>query len=241
MMNSSWIPGNQAALSFTFDDARATQLSHGVPLLNNYGIKSTFYVMPHNVEKNPQAWQQVLSDGHEIGNHTLTHPCSGNFSYSRSNPLENFSLAQMEDEVLGANSAIQNMLGVTPQTFAYPCGQTFVGRGKNLRSYVPFIAKNFVAGRATSGSGNVPGIFDVHRLHAVGIDRAEFANLKNHIDEAREKKLWLIFYGHEIGDEERRGISLQLLEEVCRYAISFEDLWIDTVESIARLFLRDAG
>jgi len=237
---NSWPLGKTAALSFTFDDARATQLSQGVPLLNKYGIKSTFYVLPQKMQDAVDLWKQVIVDGHEIGNHTISHPCSGNFSYSRNNPLEDFSLAQMEAEISGANRAIEEMLGITPQTFAYPCGQAFVGRGKEARSYVPLIAEHFIAGRATLRSVNVPQICDMYRLHAVGIDRAEFEELKVFIDEARANKLWLIFYGHEIGDEAHRGISLRALEEVCRYATSFDDLWIDTVASVARHFQRDA-
>lgn len=48
----------------------------------------------------------------------------------------------MEDEILRANTYIETKLGVTPRTFAYPCGQTTIGRRENAQSYVPVIAKH---------------------------------------------------------------------------------------------------
>ena len=53
----------------------------------------------------------------------------------------------MAEQLDGANEQIRRMLGVTPKTFAYPCGQKFVGRGLDVRSYVPLVADRFLAGR----------------------------------------------------------------------------------------------
>src|SRR5690606_38192340 len=106
------------------------------------------YVTPSAIERRLDGWKRAVDEGHEIGNHTLTHPCSGNFSFSRNNALESYTLEQMERELLGANEVIERMLGFAPRTFAYPCGQTFVGRGEHHRSYVPLIARHFLAGRA---------------------------------------------------------------------------------------------
>lgn len=233
MEAQTWLSGKQAALSFTFDDARQSQLANAIPCLNEYDIKATFYVLQKNVEKNVAGWQSAVQQGHEIGNHTVTHPCSGNFSHSRHRALEHFSWPQMEDEIIEANQLIEETLGVLPQTFAYPCGNSFVGRGRNLQSYVPLIAQYFKAGRATLNSSNVKGICDAYHLHAVGIDRAEPANLKLLIDQARANNDWLIFYGHELGDDDGRGLATDALDEVCRYARQFDDLWIDTVAAIA--------
>jgi hypothetical protein len=47
------------------------------------------------------------------------------------------------DELLAANETLEELLGVRPRTFAYPCGQRFVGAGENTRSYVPVVARHF--------------------------------------------------------------------------------------------------
>jgi len=41
------------------DDARASQVISGVPLLNKYGVKATFYVNPANVERELSAWKKA--------------------------------------------------------------------------------------------------------------------------------------------------------------------------------------
>ena len=123
----AWPDGKRAAVSLSFDDARASQVDTGTALLNRYGIKATFYVVPAAVEHRLPGWQQAVADGHEIGNHSLVHPCSGNFAWSRSKALEDYSLKKMRDELTEANQQVHALLGVRPKVFAYPCGQTFVG------------------------------------------------------------------------------------------------------------------
>ncbi len=69
---------------------------------------------------------------------------------------------RMAEEIDGANDQTQKLLGVKPKTFAYPCGQKFVGRGLDVQSYVPLIAERFVVGRGyLSESSNDPTIVDL--------------------------------------------------------------------------------
>src|SRR4030043_1269646 len=42
----AWPEGKQMALSLTFDDARLSQPDKGIPLLEKYGVKATFYISP---------------------------------------------------------------------------------------------------------------------------------------------------------------------------------------------------
>ncbi len=41
-----WPEGKRVALSLTFDDARVSQAQVGIPLLDRYSVKATFYVSP---------------------------------------------------------------------------------------------------------------------------------------------------------------------------------------------------
>lgn len=58
---------------------------------------------------------------HEIGNHSLNHPCTGNFPWSRQKAIENYSLKKMRNELITANNEIKELLGVESEVFAYPC------------------------------------------------------------------------------------------------------------------------
>jgi hypothetical protein len=170
----AWPNGKRVAVSLSFDDARPSQLDVAFPLLEKCGAKATFYVCPYNFEVRAAEWRRVKAAGHEIGNHTVSHPCSGNFDFCRSNALENYTLKDIEKEMLECNRRVEAVCGCVPATFAYPCGNTFVGRGKKLHSYIPVVAKHFLAGRLSSRmaqcSNHVrPRPAKRHRLGPVGV------------------------------------------------------------------------
>ena len=102
----SWPNSKRVAVSLSFDDARASQVEGGTALLDRYGVKATFYVVPSAVEKKLDGWKQAVRGGHEIGNHSLNHPCSGNFAWSRAKALEDYTTDQMRRELTDANRRI---------------------------------------------------------------------------------------------------------------------------------------
>jgi peptidoglycan/xylan/chitin deacetylase (PgdA/CDA1 family) len=228
-----WPDGYRAALSLTFDDARVSQADVGLPVLDAHNAKATFYVSFGNLERRLDVWKKAIENGHEIGNHTISHPCSGNFAFAAKNALEEYTLARMEEELLGANAKIEALLDVTPSTFAYPCGQTFVGRGENLQSYVPLVAKHFRAGRAfRSESANVPGFCDLAHLHGVDGDNQSADELLVWVEKALSNGEWLILCGHEVGAPAPHVFCERALARLCEYARE-NDIWLDTVATIA--------
>jgi len=231
-----WPNGKRAAISITFDDARLSQVDRGLPMLDGYGIKATFYVVPSGVEQRLAGWKKAAANGHEIGNHTLRHPCSGNFSWSGEKALENYSLQAMRLELDQASAAIERLLGVKPTTFAYPCGQKFVGRGMSVKSYVPLVAERFIVGRgAYDEVGNDPNFCDLAQATGVSLDGLSFDQARQLIDKAVAEGRWLIFFGHEIGPAGHQTVTTSTLESVCRYAQDpANGLWIDTVETIGK-------
>ncbi len=66
----AWPEGKHAAVSLSFDDARESQVISGTPLLDQYGVKATFYVVPSTMEKQLDGWKKAVTNGHEIG---ITH------------------------------------------------------------------------------------------------------------------------------------------------------------------------
>src|SRR5437016_1452750 len=101
MPSFTWPGGARAAVSLSFDDARPSQAERGIPLLDRLGMRATFFVSPERV-LDPAPWKRAAQAGHEIGNHSMTHPCSGNFPWSRDNALEDYTLERMEKELLDA-------------------------------------------------------------------------------------------------------------------------------------------
>ena len=85
---SSGPTGERAAVSLSFDDARPSQVDTGLPLFRKQGVKVTFCLVPGNAEKRLDVWKQAAAEGHEIANHSLTHPCTGNYAFSQHRPGE---------------------------------------------------------------------------------------------------------------------------------------------------------
>jgi len=234
-----WPEGRHAAVCLTFDDARPSQVDVGVPLFNEYGVRATFYVTPSSVPQRLDAWKAAMAAGHEIGNHTMRHPCTGNFTWSREKALEDYTLAQMATELDRANAEIHRLLGVHAVTFAYPCGQKFVGRGENTHSYVPVVAERFIAGRGWRDEGaNDPAFCDPAQLMCLELDGLTFEQLKVLVDSAAQKNSWLVLCGHEIGAGGYQTTRTDTLRAFCEYAKDPQNgLWVDTVANVTRYVL----
>ena len=236
MTNSNsfqWPLSKKAAVSLTFDDARLSQIDVGIPLLNQFGVKGTFFVSPADMLKRLDGWRAAVQAGHEVGNHTVKHPCTCNFSWSIQNALEDYTLDQMAAEIDEANSKIEKHLGIRPQSFAYPCGQTFVGRGVNTRSYVPLVAERFLVGRGfMSETSNDPIRCDLAQAMASGLDNKPLADLQREIERVKASGCWLILAGHEMGKAESQSVAETVLTPLCRYLTESADLWVDTTANI---------
>jgi len=227
----SWPNGAKAAVSISFDDARASQVDRGLEVLDFYGFKATFFVQPGNMKGKLEEWRKATAEGHEMGNHTVSHPCSANFPWARENALEDWTLERMEAELLEANRLVKEALGVVPRTFGYPCGQTFVGRGAGVRSYVPLVAKHFLAGRAfLSEYLNDPAVCDPAQLGAAALDGLSSGDAITMVDEAKRTGAWVIFCGHDVGDKGFQVTKVPTLEKFCEWLRApSSGAWVTTV------------
>ena len=230
-----WPEGIKMGLSLTFDDARLSQADNGIPLLDRYNVKATFYVSPPAFSMRLDAWKKSVASGHEIGNHSLVHPCSGNFTFSRERALEDYTLERMHAELDSASRLIKELVGINPVSFAYPCGQTFIGRGINTRSYVPVVASLFQTGRGWPGEApNDPAFCDLAQLTGMKLDGQTFEEIRVLIERAKSSGHWLVLAGHEMGGEGNLVSCLETIEAICRYASDpANGIWIDTVSNIA--------
>lgn len=230
-----WPKGRRAAVSLSFDDARLSQIDTGLALLNRHHVKATFFVQPENIRARLEGWKKAVDDGHEIGNHSKTHPCTANYAFSRNNGLEDYSLAMMAAQIDDANAEIERLLGVKPRTFAYPCGQKFVGRGLDVRSYVPLVAERFLAGRGyLDESANDPAVCDLAQAMGTPFDDMDFEQMKNRVEQAAAEGRWVIFVGHEIGKRGYQVTDTAALEALCEYLKDpANGIWLGTVVEIA--------
>lgn len=239
----NWPNGKKMAVSLTFDDARVSQVDRGIPLLDKYGVKATFYALPEALQERMGAWEKAIKAGHEIGNHTLRHPCTGNFTWSRHKALENYTLPEMGTELDSANKVIYKLVGAEPVSFAYPCGQKFVGRGAMTKSYIPLISAKFETGRGWYDEGtNDPDFCDLSQLTGMELDGKSFGDIMKIIESAKVDGRWLILVGHETAEDGFQTSKLSTLEAICKYAANpANGIWIDNVHNIASYIIKKRG
>ena len=187
----AWPAPFAAALSLSFDDARRSQLRWARPVLGEHGVRATFFVLPKPVAARRRSWSRLFADGHEVGNHTVRHPCRAELGWRGRTALEDLGLDDLRADAEAANRELHGLVGVAPRVFAYPCGDTDVGQGSAVASYVPVIAELFDVGRTFNDRGpNQPDGCDLARVACVNIDGCQFEDPRAALDpDARRRRV----------------------------------------------------
>ena len=226
--------GARAALSITFDDGWPSQLDLAVPILDRNGVRATFYVLPTKVRERADEWRQVASR-HEIGGHSAVHPVPAGRRGPGDATLEMYTTARMKAELAWADDDIDALLGVRPQTFAYPGGFTHVGEGARAVSYVPVVARRYVAGRGyRTEFANLPDWCDLAQLQAAHVDGFDGDALVALVDAAVEDGRWLVIVAHEIDGDGPWSLSSRALDQLCCSVTKRPELWVAPVVDVAR-------
>lgn len=236
---SPWPAGCQGAVSLTFDDGLSSQLELAIPLLNRYGLQATFYVNPRDqYEEQLLPWRDAAEAGHEVGNHTVSHPCSKNFAFIADNNrrgLEEMTLEEIEAEIVLAGERIRSVIPQqTAMSYGYTCYQPFVGRGATRQSYVPVVAKHCVAGRGRGERPNDPRYCDLWYLWSTPCERMTGAELVGLAEQAPAQRRWSILTFHGV-NEGHLSVALGDLEELCDFlARNRSRIWTAPVATIAQ-------
>lgn len=99
-------------IAVTFDAAwSAEDTDEIIGILKKHNAKATFFALGDWVEKNPDAVKKLYNAGHEIGNHSDTHP-----SFSQINREE------IKSEILNCNKKIESVTGIAPKLVRAPSG-----------------------------------------------------------------------------------------------------------------------
>lgn len=101
----------------TFDDGPSGRTQEILDILDQYGIKATFFVLGANVEKNPETTKRIYESGHFIASHGYSHVYSEIYS-SPENVLNEYNQSL---------EAIRKAIGVqsyNPHLFRFPGGSS---------------------------------------------------------------------------------------------------------------------
>ena len=108
-------------IALTFDDGPHPYYTDEIlAILESEGIKATFFEIGCNVKQYPEITKRVIAAGHEIGNHTYTHP------------LVPLVTGQMLEEEIEMTDALLRSLGYTRPIFFRPPQGKFPADKKGL-------------------------------------------------------------------------------------------------------------
>jgi peptidoglycan-N-acetylglucosamine deacetylase len=119
MGKGNWGDGSaRFVLSFDVDYKKDVHaIPHVLSVLDSYGLKASFACVGRWVETFPEEHKRIVEEGHEVLNHTHTHPNSDELTHER---LYELSHSQRVMEILKCHKAIKRVLGVTPSGFRTP-------------------------------------------------------------------------------------------------------------------------
>ena len=120
--------GRQAAIALTYDDALSSQLDIAIPQLDAAGLKGTFFLTGRQVAYRVSDWRAAGQKGHELGNHTVNHPCArASYEMPPQYASESYSVEVMLAEIRTMNGMLEALDGKTSHSLATPCEQTLAG------------------------------------------------------------------------------------------------------------------
>lgn len=127
-----WPDGKKAAIVLTYDDGLKSHRDIVMPQLEAKGFRGTFFLYGQVVrDTEVPEWREAAKRGHELGNHSLFHPCLAGTvepsSASLCRSLECYSVKDMLTEIAMMNSFLYAIDGKKERAYAYPCGQCVAG------------------------------------------------------------------------------------------------------------------
>ncbi len=106
------VESDKKVVAISFDAAWGNEQTETLlRILKEKNVKSTFFLVGDWVEKFPDSVKSIAKDGHDVGNHSSTHPY-----------MTQLGEAQMKEEIVSCNEKIKELTGVAPTLFRPPYG-----------------------------------------------------------------------------------------------------------------------
>lgn len=187
---------------FSFDDGWIRDMTVVKPILDEKGIKASFAIVSSYVGSSPTKrlnWQQVRqleNEGHEIMNHSFSHP-----------RINGTDIATLEQQI-NESQDIFVANGFRPTGFVWPFAVASVEAKRLARS-------RFKYALGGAGSRTQPlGTFDISRESLNGATSLD--SLKSKVDQAKANNQLLIFLTHA-EETELNDVGIENLRQTIDY------------------------
>lgn len=108
-----YVDTDEKVCALSFDAAWGNEQTDTLlGILDEYEVKSTFFLVKQWVDQFPEDVQEIASRGHDVGNHSATHP-----------HMAQISSEEQQQEIDDCNAAIEELTGSAPTLFRAPYGE----------------------------------------------------------------------------------------------------------------------
>jgi peptidoglycan/xylan/chitin deacetylase (PgdA/CDA1 family) len=178
---------NRPLLTLTFDDGHEDNVTTALPLLNQYGFKTTQCYATTFIEGIPEAVANVhafQSSGHELCSHAVTHPF-----------LTSLSNNDLIYELQHSRQYLESITGVAVDNFASPYGDYNAAVNNAIDDY-------YGSHRTVEEGYNSKDNFDIYRLRVQNVlDATSAQQINQWIARAQADNTWLILVYHRVADD----------------------------------------
>jgi len=228
--------GKQCAVVLTYDDVLNVHLDNVIPCLDSAGFKGTFYIIGEStvLANRMSEWRLAAKHGHELGNHTLTHPCDsrmvGRSWVSPEKDLSKYSVDRAINEIRVTNTLLQAIDGKTERTFAYPCGDTKID---NVTFY-DSLEHEFTGARGVKSSFQSLNKINLNDIDCFFINGHTGGYMIDLVKKAMESHTLLVFMFHGVGGEHNINVSVEAHSQLIHYLKQHEnDIWVAPMVDVA--------
>jgi len=231
-----WPNSARAAVALTYDDGIDAHLDNAMPDLEARNLRGTFYVPGNSrsLAKRMKEWRAADGRGHELGNHSIFHPCLRVNAKGRERAfvtpernLDNYTLRRMGDELSANNTLLQAVDGKSVRTYAYTCSDTTAGSVP----YTGILRPLFPAARGGEDRMIVRDLraLDLHHVTSWMVANATGDELIAFIQEAVDAGGLAVIMFHGIGGGHRINVDRQAHQTLLGWLDrNRKSVWTDT-------------
>jgi peptidoglycan/xylan/chitin deacetylase (PgdA/CDA1 family) len=234
--NSRPWKGKSCAVVITYDDAIDQHLDNAVPVLDSLGIKATFYLTAFSTSMQTRLaeWRKLALNGHELGNHTLFHPCIGNTTGREwvrpEYDLSKYTVSRMIDEIRMTNTFLEAMDDKKKRTFAFTCGDMSIGDS----SFIEPLKNDFVAARAVRNQMHQLSQVDLYNVDCYMVNGESATQMIGWVQQAMATNSLLVILFHGVNGGNALNVSPEAHSQLLHYIKQHEkDIWTAPMIEVA--------
>jgi len=239
-----WPGGQKCAVSLTYDDGLPVHYEYVGPLLVEAGLRGTFNMtIRGDPLLHPEKWRALANDGHELGNHSLFHPCRRTPEdtwLEECYDLCDYTPERFRLELEIANLVLYLIDGKHERTYGNTCCDTTIGRGSHEISMDDILRRLFIAARGPFNRQitNPRAPINLMQVGHFGADsqNMDYEDIQAEIKQAAEMGGWIVFMIHGVGKETHslyidKGVHEKL---VAWLAANRVDIWTAPFIEVAK-------